>query len=161
VDHAVAAGARVLAGGRSRPDLGPAFFEPTVLDGVTEEMSLCRNETFGPVVALYRVHSDEEAIRRANDTVYGLNASVVTRDLAAGQAVARRLRAGTVNVNEAYGAAWGSTRAPMGGMGDSGLGRRHGDEGLLKYTEAQTIATQRVLGMLTMSLAAMKKLGLK
>jgi succinate-semialdehyde dehydrogenase/glutarate-semialdehyde dehydrogenase len=127
------------------------------------------------VVALYRVHSDEEAIRRANDTVYGLNASVVTRDLAAGQAVARRLRAGTVNVNEAYGAAWGSTRAPMGGMGDSGLGRRHGDEGLLKYTEAQTIATQRVLGlgtppglsderwlgMLTMSLAAMKKLGLK
>lgn len=175
VDDAVAAGARVLAGGRSRPDLGPAFFEPTVLDGVTEEMSLCRNETFGPVVALYRVHSDEEAIRRANDTVYGLNASVVTRDLAAGQAVARRLRAGTVNVNEAYGAAWGSTRAPMGGMGDSGLGRRHGDEGLLKYTEAQTIATQRVLGlgtppglsderwlgMLTMSLAAMKKLGLK
>ena len=119
VDDAVAAGARVLAGGRSRPDLGPAFFEPTVLDGVTEEMSLCRNETFGPVVALYRVHSDEEAIRRANDTVYGLNASVVTRDLAAGQAVARRLRAGTVNVNEAYGAAWGSTRAPMGEETDS------------------------------------------
>ncbi len=147
VDDAVAHGARVVAGGRARPDLGPAHFEPTVLEDVDESMSLCRNETFGPVVALYRVHSDEEAIRRANDTVYGLNASVVTRDAAAGRAIARRLRAGTVNVNEAYAAAWGSTASPMGGMGESGLGRRHGTEGLLKFTESQTVATQRFLGL--------------
>ncbi len=175
VDDAVARGAVVLAGGHARPDLGPSFFEPTVIEGVTEDMALCRGETFGPVVSLYRVHSDEEAIRRANDSEFGLNAAVVTRDRAAGQAVARRLRSGTVNVNEAYGATWGSTRAPMGGMGASGLGRRHGDEGLLKYTQSQTIATQRALGLgtprglsdeqwlgaLTMSLAVMKRLGLK
>lgn len=175
VDDAVAAGAVVVAGGRARPDLGPAFFEPTILEGVTERMSLCRNETFGPVVALYRVHSDEEAIRRANDSVFGLSASVVTRDRAAGRAIARRLRAGTVNVNEAYGAAWGSTAAPMGGMGDSGLGRRHGAEGLLKYTEAQTVATQRFLGLgtppgftderwmntLATGVALLKRMGLK
>ena len=71
---------------------------------------------------------------------------MITRDKAVGRTIALRLHAGTVNVNEAYGPSWGSTRAPMGGMGDSGLGRRHGDEGLLKYTESQTIATQLVLG---------------
>jgi succinate-semialdehyde dehydrogenase/glutarate-semialdehyde dehydrogenase len=138
-------------------------------------MALCANETFGPVVAIYPVASDEEAVRRSNDTTYGLNASVITRDRAMGRTIASTLHAGTVNVNEAYGSTWGSTRSPMGGMGDSGLGRRHGDEGLLKYTESQTIATQRVLGFgapfglsdetwmttLTMSLGVMKKLGLK
>lgn len=146
VDDAVSRGARVLAGGSARPELGPYFFEPTVLEGVTEDMVLCDEETFGPVVALYPVHSDEDAVRLANDTAYGLNAAVITRDKAAGRTIALRLHAGTVNVNEAYGPSWGSTRAPMGGMGDSGLGRRHGDEGLLKYTESQTVATQRVLG---------------
>jgi succinate-semialdehyde dehydrogenase/glutarate-semialdehyde dehydrogenase len=109
-------------------------------------MILCDEETFGPVVALYPVSSDEEAIRMANDTAYGLNGAVITRDKKVGRTIALRLNAGTINVNEAYGPSWGSTRAPMGGMGDSGLGRRHGDEGLLKYTESQTIATQRILG---------------
>jgi succinate-semialdehyde dehydrogenase/glutarate-semialdehyde dehydrogenase len=146
VDDAVSHGARVLAGGSARPDAGPFFFEPTVLEGVTEDMVLCDEETFGPVVALYPVHSDEEAIRLANDTAFGLNAAVITRDKTAGRTIAQRLHAGTVNVNEAYGPSWGSTRAPMGGMGDSGLGRRHGDEGLLKYTESQTVATQRIMG---------------
>jgi succinate-semialdehyde dehydrogenase / glutarate-semialdehyde dehydrogenase len=175
VDDAVTRGARVLVGGRPRPEAGPFFFEPTVLEGVTEDMILCDEETFGPVVALYPVHSDEEAIRRANDTGYGLNASVITRDTARGRTIAARLQAGTVNINEGYGPAWGTTRAPMGGMGDSGLGRRHGDEGLLKYTESQAIATQRLLGfgpqfgwsdekwMNTMAwtFGTMKKLGLK
>ncbi len=146
VDDAVSRGARVLAGGSARPDVGPFAFEPTVLEGVTDDMILCDEETFGPVVALYPVHSDEEAIRLANDTAYGLNAAVITRDRAVGRTIAQRLHAGTVNVNEAYGPSWASTRAPMGGMGDSGLGRRHGDEGLLKYTESQTVATQRILG---------------
>ena len=114
-----------------------------MLEGVTDDMVLCDEETFGPVVALYPVHSDEDAIRLANDTAYGLNAAVITRDKAVGRTIAQRLHAGTVNVNEAYGPSWGSTRSPMGGMGDSGLGRRHGDEGLLKYTESQTVATQR------------------
>ena len=106
-------------------------------------MTLCRTETFGPVVAIYPVRSDEEAIARANDTEYGLNASVVSSELRTAQSIGKRLRAGTVNINEGYAAAWASKRAPMGGMGAAGLGRRHGDEGMLKYTEVQTIATQR------------------
>lgn len=146
IADAVAKGATVLTGGNARPEIGPFFVEPTVLAGVTDDMDVCADETFGPVVAIYPVASDEEAVARANDTEYGLNAAVVTRDLAEGQAMARRLRSGTVNINEGYGPSWGSTRAPMGGMNASGLGRRHGDEGLLKYTDSQTVATQRFLG---------------
>jgi len=147
VADAVARGATVLAGGRARPDLGPYFFEPTVLAGVTEAMALAREETFGPVVAVYPVHDDIEAIVAANDTDYGLNASVWSASPGHARVVAARLRAGTVNVNEGYAAAWASHDAPMGGMGASGLGRRHGAEGIRKYTEPQTIATQR-LGLL-------------
>jgi succinate-semialdehyde dehydrogenase/glutarate-semialdehyde dehydrogenase len=175
VDDAVSRGANVVAGGRPRPDIGPYFYEPTVLTGVTDEMILCDEETFGPVVAVYPVSSDEEAIEKANASVYGLNAVVVTRDRARGRTIAQQLHAGTVNVNEAFGPSWGSTRSPMGGMGDSGLGRRHGDEGLLKYTESQTIATQRFLGFdaqfgwsderwlntLAGALSVMKKAGMK
>ena len=102
-------------------------------------------ETFGPVVALYRVESDDEAVARANASRYGLNASVWSRSARRALAVARRLRTGTVNVNEAYAATWGSTASPIGGMKESGLGRRHGAEGILKYTEAQTVSVQRGL----------------
>ena len=144
VDDAVAKGATVLTGGNARPDLGPLFYEPTVLEGVRDDMTLACEETFGPVVAVQRVADAEEAVGRANDSAYGLNASVWASP-ARGAEVAARLRAGTVNVNEGYAATWGSHDAPMGGMHDSGLGRRHGREGLLKYTEAQTIAVQRVL----------------
>ena len=175
IDDAVSGGAQVRAGGHRRPEIGPYYVEPTILEAVTDDMVLCDEETFGPVVALYPVASDEEAIDRANDTAYGLNASVITRDHAVGRRMAARLRAGTVNVNEGYAAAWGSTRAPMGGMGESGLGRRHGAEGLLKYTESQTIAHQRLLGFgapfgwsderwgetLVLVLGGLKKLGLK
>ncbi|MFG3044953.1 succinic semialdehyde dehydrogenase [Streptomyces sp. NPDC048241] len=146
VDDAVAKGARVLAGGKARPDLGPLFYEPTILADVTPDMTLCEHETFGPVVAVYPVRDDDEAVARANATPYGLNASVWSRSSARGRAVAARLHSGTVNVNEAFAAAWGSVDAPMGGMGDSGLGRRHGAEGILKYTEAQNVAHQRVQG---------------
>jgi succinate-semialdehyde dehydrogenase/glutarate-semialdehyde dehydrogenase len=142
VADAVAKGAFVLAGGRARPDLGPFCYEPTVLTGVTEEMTLCRDETFGPVLALYRVRSEDEAVRLANDSAYGLNASVWSARR--GPSVAARLRVGTVNINEGYAAAWGSHTAPMGGMGESGIGRRHGAQGLLKYTEPQTVAAQRL-----------------
>lgn len=173
VDQAVEQGAVVHTGGKRRTDIGPYFFEPTILTGVDDTMTLCTQETFGPVVAVYPVSSDAEAIRRANDTEYGLNASVLTRNIAAGRVIARQLHAGTVNINEGYAAAWASKRAPMGGMGASGLGRRHGDEGLWKYTESQTVATQRALGFgpqfgwtderwgnfLATSLSAMKKIG--
>jgi succinate-semialdehyde dehydrogenase/glutarate-semialdehyde dehydrogenase len=175
VEEAVKGGATVLAGGRHRPEIGPLFFEPTVLDGVTPEMAVCAEETFGPVVSVYRFDTEEEAVAAANSTPYGLNSSVWTRDQRRGRAIAARLHTGTVNVNEAYGAAYGSVASPMGGMGDSGLGRRHGAEGILRFTEAQTIATQRVMplgpsfglddekfaALFTKSLRALKALGFK
>jgi acyl-CoA reductase-like NAD-dependent aldehyde dehydrogenase len=144
VDDARAKGATVLVGGRPRPDVGPFFYEPTVLTDVTPEMLPYGSETFGPVVSVYPFASDDEAVALANQTDYGLNASVFGRDRARATRVAARLRAGTVNVNDGYASAYGSIDAPMGGMGVSGLGRRHGAEGLLKYTEAQTIGTQRI-----------------
>ncbi|MFH8220915.1 succinic semialdehyde dehydrogenase [Streptomyces sp. NPDC018057] len=147
VDDAVAKGASVLAGGKARPDLGPLFYEPTILAGVTPDMTLFAHETFGPVVSVRAFRDIDDAIAQANSTPYGLNASVWSGDGARGRAVAARIHAGTVNVNEGFAAAWGSVDAPMGGMGDSGLGRRHGAEGILKYTEAQTIAHQRVQGL--------------
>ncbi|GAA2763520.1 succinic semialdehyde dehydrogenase [Streptomyces paradoxus] len=147
VEEAVAKGAKVVAGGVARPDIGPYFFEPTILDGVATDMSVCGEETFGPVVSVYRFTDEDEAIERANATAYGLNSSVWTKNGRRGQEVAARLRTGTVNINEGYAPAYGSVQSPMGGMKDSGLGRRHGSEGILKYTEAQTVAHQRVLPM--------------
>ncbi|MFC6237239.1 succinic semialdehyde dehydrogenase [Longivirga aurantiaca] len=146
VDDAVAKGARVLTGGQPLPDVGPFYYAPTVLADVTAEMAVCREETFGPVASVYTFRTDDDAVAMANDTEYGLNGAVLTRDTRAGLALARRIHAGTVNVNEAYGATWGSISAPMGGMKDSGLGRRHGVEGLMKYTEPQTVAVQSLIG---------------
>jgi len=145
VNDAVSKGTTVLAGGRPRPDIGPYFYEPTILSGVREGMAAYADETFGPVVSLYQVDSEDEAIAKANDSDFGLNFSVWTSDPKRGRRVAARLQAGTVNVNEGYAAAWASVDAPMGGMKDSGVGRRHGEHGILKYTESQTIATERVL----------------
>lgn len=147
VDDAIAKGAKAIAGGKARPDIGPLFYEPTVLVDVTPDMVCSATETFGPVVSVYPVDDVDEAIRRANDTEYGLNASVWAGTTGEGEKIASRLRSGTVNVNEGYAFAWGSLSAPMGGMGLSGVGRRHGPEGLLKYTEPQTIATARVLNL--------------
>jgi len=175
IDDAVAQGAQVLTGGHARPDVGPFYVEPTVLRGVTDSMLACREETFGPVVSIYPFTTDDEAVSMANDSEYGLNAAILTRDTAAGSALARRVQAGTVNVNEAYGSTWGSTAAPMGGMKASGLGRRHGVEGLLKYTESQTVSVQRLVGfgaplgrsdeqwagILTSAVGALKKLGVR
>ena len=146
VEDALAKGATVLAGGRARPDLGPYFFEPTLLADVPQDAICSRGETFGPVSALYRFTTEEEAAALANDTTYGLNASVWTRRPARGRDLAQRLRCGTVNVNEAYAATW-SSASPMGGINESGVGRRHGEHGLLKFTEAQTVAVQRVLAI--------------
>ncbi|MFN3597537.1 MAG: succinic semialdehyde dehydrogenase [Rubricoccaceae bacterium] len=147
VEDAVGKGARVWAGGVPLPEAGPLFFAPTVLTDVTDEMTLFREETFGPVVAVYPFDTDDEAVACANDSVYGLNASVWSGNATRARAVARRLRCGTVNINEGYASAWASTDAPMGGFGASGVGRRHGPEGIRKYAEAQTVAEQRGLPM--------------
>jgi acyl-CoA reductase-like NAD-dependent aldehyde dehydrogenase len=173
VDDAVAQGARVLTGGRARPDLGPFFYEPTILEGVTPDMTCFGNETFGPVVSAYRFHDESEAIARANDGEYGLNASIYSQDGPRARAIARQIRCGTVNINEAFAATFGSIEAPMGGMRSSGLGRRQGAEGVLRFTETQSVATQRVTRMapsfglsderygriMTANLRLLKKLG--
>ena len=143
VDDAVAKGARVEAGGRARPDIGPFAFEPTILTGVTPEMRLYTEETFGPVVSIYRFESNHDAIERANATRYGLNASIWSRDAELARRMATRLECGTVTVNDTYVAGWASIGSPMGGFKDSGLGRRHGAEGILKYTESQNVTVQR------------------
>jgi succinate-semialdehyde dehydrogenase/glutarate-semialdehyde dehydrogenase len=144
VRDAIEKGAVLVTGGRPRPELGPLFYEPTILTNVGRNMNLYAEETFGPVAAVYPFSSEDEAVEKANATPYGLNASIFTRDVARGIRLARRLRAGSVNVNESYAAAWGSVDSPIGGMKESGLGRRHGAEGILKFTEAQTIAVERL-----------------
>jgi succinate-semialdehyde dehydrogenase/glutarate-semialdehyde dehydrogenase len=147
VDQAVKEGATVLAGGKARPDIGPLFYEPTVLTDVTTDMDLCGNETFGPVVSIYKFRSEDEVVATANDTSYGLNASIWTKNVARGRRLAARIQAGTVNINDGYGAAYASYDAPMGGFKQSGVGRRHGSEGMLKFTEVQTVASQHFMDL--------------
>jgi succinate-semialdehyde dehydrogenase/glutarate-semialdehyde dehydrogenase len=147
VDDAVAQGARVLTGGVARPDVGPLFFAPTVLADVPVTATCYATETFGPVVAVYPVDSDDEAVELINDTPYGLHASVWSRDRGHALRTARRIRSGTVTVNEAYTTAWGALSSPMGGRAQSGLGRRHGADGLLRFTDPQAVVVQRGPGL--------------
>jgi len=136
-------GATVETGGKRREDVGPWAYEPTVLTGLPEGATAANQETFGPVVSLVPVDGVDEAVERANDSDYGLHASVWTGDAERGERVARRIDAGTVSVNDGYRAMWASTDAPMGGVGDSGVGRRHGREGIRDYTDSRTVVTQR------------------
>ena len=145
VRDAVEKGAQVLAGGRRRPDLGPLFYEPTILTGVTSQMDVYAEETFGPVVSVYPFDTEGEAVERANATRYGLNASIWTRNTVRGAQLAQQIHAGNVNVNESYAAAWGSVDSPCGGRKESGMHPRHGAEGILKFTETQTVAVQHLL----------------
>lgn len=144
VANALDNGATVVAGGRARPDIAPWFHEPTVLEGVTPAAECFAEETFGPLVSLYRYTSVGEAVERANDSIYGLNASVWGPTRRA-RTVAGQIKAGTVNVNEGFAATFGSIDAPMGGMKESGMGRRQGAEGLLRFTESQAIGVQHLM----------------
>ncbi|MBJ7357180.1 succinic semialdehyde dehydrogenase [Nocardioides sp.] len=148
VEDAVAKGARVLTGGQARPDLGPAFFEPTILEGVTKDMLAGVTETFGPVVALHRYSTVDEAVALANDTDYGLNASVWGGDVETACQVGKRIESGNVNVNDILATAFASKGTPSGGVKQSGVGARHGDQGLLKYTDVQNLAVlkKQVMG---------------
>ncbi len=146
VDDAVAKGAKVLTGGRARPDLGPTFYAPTVLEDVTPDMGLCKEETFGPVVALYPFDSPDEAVAMANDTEFGLHAVLWTRDTRAGVRLAERIHAGSVEINDGIVASW-SPDLVQGGMKSSGMGRRNGKDGILRFTEPQSIVIQRLHGL--------------
>lgn len=146
VADAVARGARVVAGGKSRPDIGPFFFEPTVLVDVPADAPVLQDETFGPLVSVLPFDGEDEAVALANATPYGLNASVFSRNVRHAREIGARIEAGTVNINEGYASAYASHDAPMGGRKESGMGRRHGSAGILKYTESQTISSQHVIG---------------
>ena len=148
VEDARAKGATVLTGGKARPDLGPAFYEPTVLVGVTPDMVHATEETFGPVVTIHTYDTIDEAIALANDTDYGLNASIWGSDLKAAERVGRRIESGNVNINDSLACSYASKVTPSGGFKKSGVGARHGDAGLLKYTEVQHVAVlkKQVLG---------------
>ncbi|MEG8177222.1 succinate-semialdehyde dehydrogenase (NADP(+)) [Nocardia terpenica] len=143
VEDARAKGATVLTGGRPRPDLGPAFYEPTVLTGVTPEMTHATVETFGPVVTVYRYSDEQEAIEQANATTYGLNASVWSRDPARAWRVADRLQSGNININDGFVTTYSAKGTPSGGVKQSGVGTRHGDAGLLKYTDTVNVGVQK------------------
>jgi succinate-semialdehyde dehydrogenase/glutarate-semialdehyde dehydrogenase len=146
VADAIRHGATVQTGGRTRPDLGPYFFEPTILTGVTSTMLCATEETFGPVVAVTIVDTEQEAILAANDSDYGLNASVLTGSPRRGSRVAAAVEAGSVNVNEGYRGSFSAVAAPMGGVKGSGLGRRNGPEGLLRFVNPVTVS--RATGLL-------------
>jgi acyl-CoA reductase-like NAD-dependent aldehyde dehydrogenase len=137
VKDAVAKGARVLVGGHRGSGAGH-YFEPTVLVDVDHSMEIMTEETFGPTLPIMKVADAEEAIRLANDSPYGLAASVFTRDTARGQEIARRVRSGAVDVNDAI-LNYLALELPMGGMKASGLGSRHGAGGIRKYCAQQAI----------------------
>jgi acyl-CoA reductase-like NAD-dependent aldehyde dehydrogenase len=142
VDEAVAAGARATTGGK--PGTGGTFYEPTVLVDVDQSMTCMTEETFGPTLPVVKVADEEEAIRLANDSDYGLSASVWTRDVARGERIARRLEVGAVNVNDALANGF-NFALPMGGWKHSGIGARNGGaHGLLKYSRTQAITAPRI-----------------
>ncbi len=146
VEDAKAHGARVLAGGIRLPELGVNFYAPTVLAGVTQNMRIMREETFGPVLPVMACGDDDEAVRLANDSEYGLAASVWTRDRKRGDRLARRIHAGTVMVNDVI-SCFGISEAPHGGVKASGVGRTHGRFGLDEMVRVKYLDMDRVPGM--------------
>jgi acyl-CoA reductase-like NAD-dependent aldehyde dehydrogenase len=143
VDDAKRAGARVLTGGQRLPDVGPFFYAPTVLTGVTHEMRIMREETFGPVLPIMAFDTEDEAIRLANDSEFGLAASIWTRDTRRGESLSQRIGAGTVQINDAA-SGFGTSEAPHGGIKSSGIGTTHGRFGLDEMVRVKYVAADRL-----------------
>jgi acyl-CoA reductase-like NAD-dependent aldehyde dehydrogenase len=146
VDDAIAHGARLLAGGKTVSQLGPCFFAPTILADVTPAMDVMREETFGPVLPVCCFHDDDQAVAMANDSEFGLAASVWTRNRERGQKLAARINAGTVMVNDVV-ACFGISEAPHGGVKASGIGRTHGRYGLEEMVWPKYVDSDRLPGM--------------
>ena len=144
VAEAVARGARILTGGKRIPERGANFYAPTVLIGVTSDMRLMKEETFGPLLPIVPFGNDEEAIALANESEFGLAASVWTRNRKRGEAVAQRIEAGTVMVNDAL-TGFGICEAPHGGFKASGVGRTHGLMGMRELVRERYIDVDRVM----------------
>jgi acyl-CoA reductase-like NAD-dependent aldehyde dehydrogenase len=142
VQDAVDKGAKIEVGGHSKTE-GGRFYEPTVLTGVDHSMKAMTEETFGPTLPIMKVKDADEAVKMANDSQYGLAASVWTKDTAKGEAVARQIEAGAVCVNDAM-LNYAALELPMGGWKESGLGSRHGAGGIRKYCAQQTILVKRL-----------------
>jgi len=142
VDEARSKGARCLTGGQRNPNLPGYYYEPTVLVDVDHSMNLMTEETFGPVIPIMRVTDADEALRLANDSHYGLSASVFSRDKSAAASIADKLASGAVCVNDSL-VNFIIPEAPMGGRKDSGFGYRHGAEGIRKFCQQKTIVIDR------------------
>lgn len=143
VEDAVARGARLLAGGKTLPQMGPNFFAPTILADVDHSMKIMREETFGPVLPVRSFKTEDEAVALANDSEYGLAASIFTGDRKRGEALARRIVAGTVMVNDVL-ACFGISEAPHGGVKASGIGRTHGRFGLEEMVWPKYVDSDRL-----------------
>ena len=141
VQDAIAKGAKVLTGGHPHSEHG-RYFEPTVLVDVDHTMRCMREETFGPTLPIMKIASAEEGVALANDSDYGLQASVWTRDVERGEELARRIEAGVVCVNDAQ-VNYTALNLPMGGWKTSGMGTRHGSGGIRKYTKIQSLLVTR------------------
>src|SRR4029077_17118764 len=144
-EDAVGRGACVFCGGHPRVDLGANFFEPTVITKVDSSMKLIQEETFGPILAMQAVENSEEAIARANDSPFALSASVWTRNAARGEAIAKRLRAGAVMVNDAI-SYFAIAEPPQDGRPARGGERTHGKAGLLEMVQTKYIDVDRLPG---------------
>jgi acyl-CoA reductase-like NAD-dependent aldehyde dehydrogenase len=145
IEDAVARGAKVLCGGKPRPDLSPNFFEPTVIIGVNSASRLFQEETFGPILAIQRVANADEAVTRANESRFALAASVWTANAALAKKIAAQLRTGSVMINDAI-SYYAIAEAPHGGCGLSGWGRAHGKTGLLEMVQTKYIDVDRTPG---------------
>jgi acyl-CoA reductase-like NAD-dependent aldehyde dehydrogenase len=135
-------GAQILIGGKLRSGPG-RFYEPTILTDVDHSMKIMTEETFGPVLPIMKVRDAEEGLRMANDSRYGLNSSVFTKDIAKGESIANRIQAGNTTVNDVN-VNYSAQELPFGGWNESGIGVRHGPQGIRKYCKSRSVLVARI-----------------
>jgi acyl-CoA reductase-like NAD-dependent aldehyde dehydrogenase len=146
VKDAIAKGAKVLTGGERNRELMPGYYyRPTVLVNVDHSMKVMMEETFGPIIPIMTVKNEEEAVRLANDSIYGLTAMVWSRDSSRAQRIAERLEAGTVSINDCAAGGFGFCEAPWLGVKDSGFGVVHSEEGLMSFCRKKHLIVDRGL----------------